>query len=124
MANPVIWFEVMGKDGKRLRKFYRELFGWKIGEGNPNNDADYGLVEADGEGIPGGIGATPDGRTSFPTFVVDVHDPEALLSKAHELGGKTVMPVIEIPGLNMKKAYLADPEGNVICITNGLVSDR
>ena len=74
MANPVLWFEVMGADGKALREFYRDLFGWKVSEGNPNNDVDYGLVEADGVGIPGGIGTSPDGRWSFATFVVDVDD--------------------------------------------------
>ena len=30
MANPVVHFEVLGKDGERLQQFYRDLFGWKI----------------------------------------------------------------------------------------------
>lgn len=29
-ANPVVWFEVLGKDGKRLQDFYSRLFEWKI----------------------------------------------------------------------------------------------
>lgn len=120
MANPVLWFEVMGADGKALREFYRDLFGWKVSEGNPNNDVDYGLVEADGVGIPGGIGTSPDGRWSFATFVVDVDDPAAVLARAEQLGGRTAVPLTRIPGLNMEKAYLVDPEGHVICITKGL----
>ena len=30
MANPVMWFEVMGKDSAGLQRFYREVFGWKL----------------------------------------------------------------------------------------------
>ena len=120
MANPVVWFEVVGKDGKALRKFYRDLFGWRISDGNPNNPVDYGLVEQEEGGVPGGIGATPSGKRSFATFVVDVKDPEAIVAKAERLGGKTIVPLAKVPGLDMEKAYIEDLEGNVICITRGL----
>ena len=52
--------------------------------------------------------------------VVEVDDPAAVLAKAEQLGGKTAMPVTKVPGLNMEKAYLTDPEGHVICITRGM----
>jgi hypothetical protein len=29
MANKVMWFEVLGKDGNKVKKFYGELFGWQ-----------------------------------------------------------------------------------------------
>ena len=54
MKNPVVWFEVVGKDGSKLRKFYSDLFGWKI-EG-ATGDMDYGLVAAANGGIGGGVG--------------------------------------------------------------------
>ena len=28
MTHPVMWFEVLGADGGKLRKFYGDLFGW------------------------------------------------------------------------------------------------
>ena len=124
MTNSVVWFEVIGKDGPALRKFYRELFGWKISEGNPNNSVDYGLVEAEGDGVPGGVGASADGHPGFATFVVEAEDPTAILTKAERLGGRTVIPVVKIPGLDMEKAYIADPEGHVICITKGIRGRR
>jgi predicted enzyme related to lactoylglutathione lyase len=31
MAQRVVHFEVHGKDGERLQRFYASLFGWKIG---------------------------------------------------------------------------------------------
>jgi len=43
MANPVVHFEVTGKDGKKLQDFYSGVFGWKINADNPMN---YGIVDA------------------------------------------------------------------------------
>lgn len=51
MKNPVVWFEVVGKDGAKLRKFYTDLFGWKID--GATDDMDYGLVPAGTGGIGG-----------------------------------------------------------------------
>ena len=42
MGNPVVHFEVMGKDGEALKKFYGDLFGWTINSDNPMN---YGVVD-------------------------------------------------------------------------------
>ena len=44
MKNPVVWFEVVGMDGDKLRRFYSDLFGWKID--GATGDMDYGLVAA------------------------------------------------------------------------------
>ena len=47
------------------------------------------------------------------TVYVQVDDLESYLKKAESLGGKTVMPVTEIPGV-VTLAMFSDPEGNVI----------
>jgi predicted enzyme related to lactoylglutathione lyase len=120
MANPVLWFEVLGKDGKALRKFYSSLFGWAIEDSDPSGEIDYGLVAASDGGIGGGIGSSPDGSGGFATFYVEVDDPDAFLAKATELGGKTILPLTEIPGFGLKYAYFADPEGHVIGISKGI----
>jgi len=121
VASRVVWFEVMGKDSDALRKFYRELFGWSITDRSPVNGDDYGVVDAVGDGLRGGVGASPleDGR-AFATFVVDVSDPKVILAKVVELGGKAITPLGAVAGLDMEKAYITDPEGNVVCITRGL----
>ena len=49
MGQPVVHFEVIGKDGQQLQHFYADLFGWKIDADNPLN---YGSVED--AGITGG----------------------------------------------------------------------
>ena len=97
MPNPVVHFEVVGKDGKKLQDFYSGIFGWKIQADNPMN---YGIVSADdtGGGIGGGIGPS-DGQTQQVTVYIAVDDPTAYLKKAEAAGGRTVMPETEIPGM-------------------------
>ena len=110
MPNPVTHFEITGKDGKKLQQFYGDLFDWKI---DANNPMDYGMVQAEGNGIGGGIGPSP--QPVGVTVYVEVPDPQAALDKAVSLGGRVVMGVTEIPGA-VTMAQFADPEGNVIGI--------
>ncbi len=42
MTRPVVFFEIRGRDGERLKEFYASLFGWKINSDNPMN---FGMVE-------------------------------------------------------------------------------
>ena len=91
MGQPVVHFEVIGKDGDKLRSYYSELFGWEIDSNNPMG---FGMVarEAnlapDGSGIGGGIAGGPEGYEGHVTFYVEVPDIEASLAKAETLGGK------------------------------------
>lgn len=117
MGQPVVHFEVIGKDGEKLRSYYSELFDWEINADNPMN---YGIVDREGNtdpngiGIAGGIAGAPDGYDGHVTFYVAVEDVEAALAKAEELGGKRLMGPDEVPGMNLTLGHLADPEGNLI----------
>lgn len=110
MANPVVHFEIVGKDGKALQDYYTNLFGWEINTDNPMN---YGLVDTKAGGINGGIG--PSEGSNRVTIYVEVADLDATLQKAVELGGKVVLPVTEIPG-TVTLAMFTDIEENVIGI--------
>ncbi len=110
MGNPVVHFEIVGKDPGSLQTFYRNLFGWKI---DVVEGMGYGLVDTGVEGaIGGGIGQAQDGA-GHVTFYVEVDDPQAYLDRAASLGGKTILPVTEIPNM-VTFALLADPEGHVV----------
>ena len=119
MKNPVVWFEVVGKDGGRLRRFYSDLFGWKIE--TAAGDMDYGLVTAANGGIGGGVGESQDKGPGHVTFFVEVDDPAAYLAKAEKLGGKTVVPPMDIPSYNLTFAYFTDPQGHLIGLSKGAV---
>ena len=117
MKNPVVWFEVVGKDGDKLRRFYGDLFDWQIQDSG--GEQNYGLVAAAEKGIGGGVGASPDGGSGHVTFYVEVDDLSAYLKKAEGLGGSTVMPPTDIPAFNLSFAMLTDPEGHLIGLMKG-----
>jgi uncharacterized protein len=119
MGNPVGWFEIVGKDGKRLRSFYADVFGWKIA--GADGAMDYGLVEAAAKGIGGGIGSSQDGGAGHVTVYVDVDDIDSYLKKIEKAGGSTVMPATEIAEYHMAFALFTDPEGHLVGLTkNGV----
>ena len=118
MGQPVVHFEVIGKDGPKLRSYYSELFGWEFGDTvGPTN---YAVVErdgntnADGVGIGGGIGTAPDGYDGHVTFYVEVPDVEAALAKAESLGGKRMMGPEKMDEPPIEIGLFTDPEGRVI----------
>ena len=115
MSNPVVHWEIVSAEAKKLRGFYGELFDWKI---NADNPMQYGLVASSEGGIDGGIGPSPDGNSHL-TFYVQVADLEATLKKVESLGGKTIVPPVEIPNM-VTFAQFSDPDGNIV----GLVKEE
>ena len=113
MANPVVWFEVMGRNGEGLRSFYSDLFGWRF---DVDEKINYGMVEATGgQGIPGGVGG---GDRQHVTFYVSTPSINASLDAVTQRGGKVVMPRTELPGGTILGMF-TDPEGNAV----GLVEE-
>ena len=115
MAHPVLHFEVSGKDLDKLQSFYSELFGWKTQK--VTGEMPYAMVEKEGDGIGGGIAQSANGN-GHVTFYVGADDPQAVLDKAEQLGGKTILPVTELPQVTI--ALFADPEGHVIGLAKGM----
>jgi len=109
MADPVIHFEIIGKDAADSQKFYADLFGWDIDADNPLK---YGSVAAGDGGIGGGVGPTMDGSVRT-MFYVGVEDLQAKIDAAQALGAKTVMPPMDVPG-GPSIAMFTDPDGNLI----------
>src|SRR5204863_5182569 len=116
MGQPVVHFEVVGRDAKALRSYYGELFGWQFDADNPMN---YGIVQReqnvsdDGVGIGGGIGAGPEGYEGHVTFYVGVPDVEAALAKAESLGGSRMMGPERVME-QVEIGQFQDPEGHVV----------
>lgn len=53
MGQPVVHFEIVGKDAQKLHGYYSELFGWEIDAGNPMN---YGIVQRKANVNPDAVG--------------------------------------------------------------------
>lgn len=121
MGQPVVHFEVIGRDSEKLQSFYAEAFGWQFDTANPMS---YAVVDrasnaaADGGGIGGGIGQAPEGYDGHATFYVAVPDVEAALAEVERLGGTRMLGPEEVmDGLVI--GLFTDPEGHVVGVVNG-----
>jgi len=117
----VVQFEIIGKDGPRLRNYYASLFDWAV---DADNALGYGIVardgalNADGVGIAGGIGNTLNPEDpGHVTFYVEVPDVEAALAKAEGLGGSRVFGPGNVPGTPLVIGQFTDPEGHLVGLT-------
>ncbi len=119
MGQPVIHFEILGKDAARTQQYYSELFGWEIQPLPFENPTQYGTIErddntnAEGVGIGGGVGGAPDGHSGHVTFYVEVPDVAAALTKVESLGGTRTMGPDQVPG-GPVIGHFRDPDGNTV----------
>jgi len=105
---PVDWFEVLGADVDRSRRFYAEIFGWQANAAGPG----YAMVDTGtSRGIRGGMGAGAD-QARWATVYASVPDVEAVLTRAVELGGAREYGPTHIDD-HMETGALRDPAGNV-----------
>ncbi|HXN74140.1 MAG TPA: VOC family protein [Candidatus Acidoferrales bacterium] len=106
MGNPVIHFEIGCRDSKKTQDFYSSLFDWKLASMGPAVRIDTG------ETVSGHINALGHEPHQYTIFYVQVNDVQASLDKAKSLGGKTLVPPVDIP--TGKFAWMQDPEGNTV----------
>ncbi|MEO3869074.1 VOC family protein [Nonomuraea sp. B12E4] len=119
MGQPVVHFEIIGRDTERLRAYYGELFGWRFHTGDAATETvsrpgEYGFVDgaSTGGGINGGVGGG-EGFEGRVLFYVGVPNVEAALKQAESLGGKRRMGPEGTPG-SLVVGQFTDPEGNLI----------
>lgn len=117
----IVHFEIPADDVERLRKFYRELFGWKI-EKMPG-PAEYWNIETvpvDEKGTPirtgvnGGMMKRQNPEHKPVNYIL-VESIDEYAKKIETLGGKVVVPKMEVPGICWW-ALALDPEGNQFAI--------
>ena len=119
MGQPVVHFEVLGKDAEKDPELL--LGALRVGD-QPlpfENPTQYGLVDRDGNtnaegiGIGGGVGGAPEGYPGHITFYVEVPDVEAALAKAESLGGDRTMGPDQVPGGPVIGLF-RDPDDNTV----------
>ncbi len=109
MSNPFVHIELSTTDIDRARKFYGELFQWKLVD-VPMGEMMYTMIQV-GEGVGGGMMPSPD--KSAPSrwlCFVDVSDVAAGLERAKSLGATVVQEKTPIPG-NGFFGVIVDPTG-------------
>jgi hypothetical protein len=108
--HPIVHVEFSAHDLEAARDFYSKLFDWKVQQMPEMNYATFDT----GEGVGGGFNPVQENNPAG-TVAVYVHsdDIDASLAKAEELGGKTLVPKSEIPGVGWF-GFFSDPTGNMI----------
>lgn len=116
MDHTIIHFEIPAEDIERLRRFYSNVFGWKI---KKEETMDYWMVQTvqtDSQGMPirpginGGMLKKQNPEHKF-TYYISVESIEEYGRKVEENGGKVIVPKTEIPNIGWW-ALASDPEGN------------
>lgn len=113
MAHPVVHFELSGPDDRQLAGFYASLFGWRI---RPVPEIGYALINTGG-GINGGI-ARSDNSPATSIFYIETDDLQTALDKINLVGGKTLRPITELPGM-VTYALFEDLDGLVVGLVLG-----
>ena len=97
----VVHFEIPADDVERSKKFYAELFGWKIEKFTGQTPMDYWMVMTGREegkmGVDGGMmqRQMPQQQT---IVYIDVPAVDEYVDKVKRLGGSVVVPKTAIPG--------------------------
>ena len=113
MAHPVIHAEIRSQDPDTTRAFFAELFGWTYSDGAFPG---YSFVDPGVEGaLPTAIGPVQGGDDAV-LFFVGVEDVEATLARAEQLGGKTIQPAQNVPGVTF--GVFADSQGHVVGVAS------
>ena len=127
MGQPVVHFEIVGKDFDKLKSFYADVAGWSYdtlqGAGQ-DGVPPYAMVPREGNttpegiGIDGGIAVGPEGYDGHVTFYIEVPDVVASLDQVEKLGGTRVRGPESI-GDGLVIGLFNDPEGHLIGLIQG-----
>jgi len=110
------WNELTTTDPEAAGRFYGALFGWTI------RDVDMGTgpyhLASVGDTQVGGIMGLPPGAGPMPPAwgcYITVKSVEDTMAQCAALGGKTLMPPMNVPGVG-RMAVLQDPQGAVFSV--------
>ena len=116
------WNELISTNLDVAAKFYADLFGWKL-ERSPMEGMEYTLAKL-GDVQVGGMMAQPEEMAGAPSMwnvYFAVTDCDATVAKTKGLGGKVVVPPMDIPSVG-RFATLADPQGATFSILQPAVA--
>lgn len=122
--NPVVHFELPYKVGIRIRKFYEEVFGWRIERMeatmgdcmlaitvNANFKVDAAVEAIHGRFFPIDV----EKPFQYPSLVIAVKRLDEHIDKICKSGGQLLDKPQKIPGIGHYVSF-KDPEGNRLSI--------
>jgi len=110
MAHNIIHFEIPADDLERAKRFYQELFGWKI---EPAQGG-YNLITVGEPGPNGGMMARQAPGAGI-TVYINVESVDDYSRKLRSLGGTVIVPKMAVPTMGYF-AVFQDTEGNALAL--------
>jgi len=115
----IVHFEIPSDNIERSKKFYHELFGWKIDKWSGSDSTmEYWMItttdDKGNEALHGGMMKRQNPQQGITNFIgVDSIDDYS--SKVQQLGGKIVVPKTPVSGMGFFAVCL-DTENNSFAI--------
>jgi hypothetical protein len=100
-----LWNELVTADVEAAKVFYGGIFGWTTTPFGP----EYTLFNKGAQGVGGLMQKREAGGPSQWIAYVNVEDVDATVAKAVELGGRVVLPAMDIPTVG-RIAVVLDPQ--------------
>ncbi len=113
------WNELLTTDTSGAKSFYSQVFGWKTEAFNPGGTASEGppylifKTAETGTGVGGMMACPAQGMPAQWHAYVVVKNVDATLAQATKLGGKVLMPAMDVPQVG-RVAMIQDPQGAAI----------
>jgi uncharacterized protein len=113
MANPFVHVELNTTDLDKARKFYSQLFEWRLEDVEMGPTGRYTMINP-GTGTGGGMlrHPSPSGPSTWIAYV-EVDDVAAATKKAKALGAQIMRDVTEVPGTGWL-SIIVDPTGAIL----------
>jgi predicted enzyme related to lactoylglutathione lyase len=112
------WFELATRGVTKAEKFYKDVFGWNV-KASTAAGMEYREIHAAGSPMPQGgmMELTPQHGPIPPHWLIyfTVQDCDTDAKRCQTLGGKVVVPPMDIPNVG-RFAVLADPAGATFAI--------
>jgi predicted enzyme related to lactoylglutathione lyase len=111
------WNELATTDAAAAKKFYTELLGWQLKEGDVTPMA-YTEIVVGGAHVGGIYQTGPESGGNMPPHwitYVSVDDVDASAKRVAELGGKVSLPPMDIPDVG-RFCVIRDPQGATLAL--------
>jgi predicted enzyme related to lactoylglutathione lyase len=110
------WTELATTDIEAAKKFYTELLGWTLKQGDAGGTI-YNEIVANGREQGGmyQMGPEQGGAPSHWMAYVAVDDVDAKAKQVEELGGKVSVPPMDIPNVG-RFCVISDPTGATLAL--------
>ena len=115
MAHPVVHAEIRSENpDATTRKFYADLFGWKVA--SQGAFPGYTFIDTGVDGSPYVAISPRQSHEDEVLFFVAVEDVQTTLKNAQRLGGEIVQPAQEVPGTTF--GVFADAQGHKVGVAS------